>query len=150
MSTPPRKDPGIDPDGVLFARGDAVRRGVLGDVHVDRSHSGADPFSQDFVDFITRFAWGAVWGREGLSRRERSIVTLSVLAGLVRTEEFALHVRGALNNGLTPEEIKEVLLQTAVYAGVPAANTAFHIARHVLDTVASERGDDEDVDTGHA
>ncbi len=150
MATPPRKDPDTDPDGALFARGDAVRRAVLGDAHVDPSHAGADAFSQDLQDFITRYAWGAVWSRPGLSLRERSIVSLALLAGLVRTEELPLHVRGAVHNGLTPEEIKEVLLQTAVYAGVPAANTAFHIARHVLETIAAEADDDPSVDTGHA
>jgi 4-carboxymuconolactone decarboxylase len=152
MTTPHRTDPGTDPDGALFARGDAVRRAVLGDAHVDRSHAGADPFGQDLQDFITRYAWGAIWAREGLSRRERSIVTLALLAGLVRTEELPLHVRGAVNNGLTPDEIKEILLQTAVYAGVPAAHTAFHIARHVLDTIEAEQaaGEDPSVDAGHA
>ncbi len=155
MTTPDRTgrrtDPTTDPQGALFAAGDTVRRSVLGDTHVDRSHAIADAFSRDLQDFITRYAWGAVWSRPGLSLRERSIVTLALLAGLVRSEELPLHVRGALNNGLTPEEIKEILLQTAVYAGVPAANTAFGIARHVIETVAAEQaGDDDSVDTGHA
>lgn len=141
MPSPDRRDPATDPDGALFARGDAVRRAVLGDAHVDRSHAGADPFTEDFVDHITRYAWGAVWGRPGLSRRERSLVTLALLAGLYRPEELPLHVRGALTNGVTPEEIKEVLLHTAVYAGVPAANTAFAVARQVLADVAAEGTD---------
>lgn len=151
--TGPRTDQDTDPDGALFARGDAVRRAVLGDAHVDRSHANADAFTQDFVDFITRHAWGAVWGRPGLSRRERSLVTLALLAGLHRPDELPLHVRGALNNGVTPDEIKEVLLHTSVYAGVPASNTAFHVARHVLETVEAERaeaGAEPSVDTGHA
>jgi 4-carboxymuconolactone decarboxylase len=144
-------DPAPDPQGALFATGDAVRRAVLGDAHVDRSHANADAFSQDLQDLITRYAWGAVWSRPGLSLRERSIVTVAVLAGLVRPDELALHVRGALTNGITPDELKEILLQTAVYAGVPAANTAFGVARHVLETVEAEQAtDDESVDTGHA
>lgn len=130
-----------DPDDPLFARGDAVRRAVLGDAHVDRSRANADPFTADFVDFITRYAWGAVWGRDGLTRRERSIVTLALLAGLHRPEELALHVRGALNNGLSVDDIKEVLLQTAVYAGVPASNAAFTVAKEVLAQVAAEQGE---------
>lgn len=126
------------PDDDLFTRGDAVRRAVLGDAHVERSRATADPFTADFVDFITRYAWGAVWGRDGLSRRERSIITVALLAGLHRPEELALHVRGALNNGLTVEDLKEVLLHTAVYAGVPASNAAFTVAKEVLAQVAAE------------
>lgn len=139
MPSPDRRAPGTDPDGALFARGDAVRRAVLGDAHVDRSHATADPFTEDFVDHITRYAWGAVWDRPGLSRRERSLVTVALLAGLYRPEELPLHVRGALTNGVTPDEIKEVLLHTAVYAGVPASNTAFAVAGRVLAEIAAEQ-----------
>lgn len=109
-----------------------VRREVLGDEHVDRSVAGTTGFTADFQDFITRTAWGDVWSREGvLDRRERSLITLAVLAAL-SADEFRLHVRAAVNNGLTDEEIAEVLLHTAVYAGVPAANRAFAVAQEVL------------------
>jgi 4-carboxymuconolactone decarboxylase len=125
------------------AAGMAVRRAVLGDAHVDRAMAAADDFTGDFQDFITRYAWGEIWARPGLDRRTRSFITLALLAGLGRAEELPLHVRGALNNGLTREEIKETLLQVAVYAGVPAANTAFAVARRTLDESgpASRPGD---------
>jgi 4-carboxymuconolactone decarboxylase len=115
-----------------YEAGEKMRREVLGDAHVDRSMDNATEFTAPLQDLITRYAWGGVWAREGLDRRARSCVTLAVLAALGRENEIPLHVRGALNNGLTPEEIGEVLLQTAVYAGVPAANTAFAIAQRVL------------------
>ena len=125
------------------AAGMAVRRAVLGDAHVDRATAAADDFTGDFQDFITRYAWGEIWARPGLDRRTRSFITLALLAGLGRAEELPLHVRGALNNGLTRDEIKETLLQVAVYAGVPAANTAFAVARRTLDESgpASRLGD---------
>src|SRR4051794_20172864 len=109
-----------------------VRREVLGDAHVDRSIENATDFTRDFQDFITRFAWGSVWTREALDRRTRSCITLAVLTALGREDELTLHVRAARRNGLTPEEIGEVLLHTAVYAGVPAANRAFALAQEVL------------------
>jgi 4-carboxymuconolactone decarboxylase len=115
-----------------YTAGMAMRRAVLGDAHVDRSIAGSDDFTRDFQEFLTRYAWGAVWTREGLGRRDRSLITLALLAGLGRAEELPLHVRGALKNGLSREEITEVLLHTAVYAGVPAANTAFAVARRAL------------------
>jgi 4-carboxymuconolactone decarboxylase len=114
----------------------AVRREVLGEAHVARSLAQADGFTADFQEFITRYAWGGVWARDGLDRRTRSCITLAVLTALHCTEELPLHVRGALNNGLTPDDIKEVLLHTAVYAGVPAANSAFAVARRTLDQLA--------------
>ena len=117
---------------MTYDEGMAVRRAVLGDAHVDAANSRTDAFTADFQDFITRYAWGEIWTREGLGRRERSLITLALLAGLGRAEELPLHVRGALNNGLTVDEIKEVLLHTAVYAGVPAANTAFAVARQTM------------------
>ena len=126
-------DPPTDP---LHENGMRVRRAVLGDEHVDRAVAGTDDFTADFQDFITRYAWGTVWDRPGLGRRERSLITLALLAGLGRSEELPLHVRGALRNGLTRQEISEVLLHTAVYAGVPAANTAFAVARRTLDEEA--------------
>lgn len=122
----------------LYEAGMAVRRQVLGDAWVDRATANANEFTADFQEFITRYAWGAVWTRDGLDRRTRSFITLALLAGLGRAEELPLHVRGALNNGLTPDEIKETLLHTAVYAGVPAANTAFAVAKDTLATIAAE------------
>jgi 4-carboxymuconolactone decarboxylase len=110
-----------------------VRREVLGDEHVDRAIENTTDFTAAFQDFITRYAWGSVWTREGLDRRMRSAITLAVLTALGREHELALHVRAARTNGVTPEEISEVLLHTAVYAGVPAANRAFAIAQEVLD-----------------
>ncbi|MEV4808952.1 4-carboxymuconolactone decarboxylase [Micromonospora avicenniae] len=112
--------------------GMTVRREVLGDAHVDRAIAGADEFTADFQDFITRYAWGEIWTRPGLDRRTRSCVTLAVLATLHHDEELAMHVRAALRNGLTPEEVSEVLLQVGVYAGVPAANRAFKVAWETL------------------
>jgi 3-oxoadipate enol-lactonase/4-carboxymuconolactone decarboxylase len=99
---------------------------------VDRAAAGTTPFTSDFQDLITRYAWGEIWTRPGLDRRSRSIVTLTALVALGHDEELALHVRGALRNGLSEEEIKEVLLQTAVYCGVPAANSAFRVAQRVM------------------
>ncbi|HEY6798474.1 MAG TPA: 4-carboxymuconolactone decarboxylase [Kineosporiaceae bacterium] len=125
-------------DGTLYDRGMAVRRAVLGDAHVDRSLAGADAFTADFQTYITEHVWGALWTRPGLQRRERSLITLALLAGLGRAEELPLHVRGALHNGLTPDEIREVLLHTSAYAGVPAVNTAFAVARATLDHIATE------------
>jgi 4-carboxymuconolactone decarboxylase len=113
-------------------QGMTVRREVLGDEHVDRAVAGTTPFTEPFQDFITRYAWGEIWSRPGLTRAERSIVTLTVLAALGREHELAMHVKAALRNGLTPEQIGEVLLQVGVYAGVPAANRAFAIAQRAL------------------
>ncbi|MET7880027.1 4-carboxymuconolactone decarboxylase [Micromonospora profundi] len=112
--------------------GMTVRRQVLGDAHVDRAVAGTDEFTADFQDFITRYAWGEVWSRPGLDRRTRSCITLAVLATLHHDEELAMHVRAALRNGLSPAEVAEVLLQVGVYAGVPAANRAFKVAREAL------------------
>ncbi|WP_221361696.1 4-carboxymuconolactone decarboxylase [Streptomyces beigongshangae] len=109
-----------------------VRREVLGDAHVDRALAGADDFSGDFQEFITRYAWGEIWNRPGLDRRSRSCVTLTALVAGGHLDELAFHTRAALRNGLTPVEIKEVLLQAAVYCGVPAANSAFKVAQQVI------------------
>lgn len=133
-------------DSALEA-GFAVRRAVLGDDHVDRAVAASDDFTRDFQELITRYAWGEVWSRPGLDRRTRSCVTLAVLTALHCHEELALHVRAAVRNGLTPDEIAEVLLHTAVYAGVPAANTAFAVARSTLselDTENDDRGNSRD------
>ncbi|WP_460524244.1 4-carboxymuconolactone decarboxylase [Flindersiella endophytica] len=115
-----------------YENGLAVRRAVLGDAHVDRALAGADEFTAPFQEFITRYAWGGVWTREGLDRRTRSCVTLAVLTALGHTRELEMHVKAALRNGLSAAEIGEVLLHTAVYAGVPAANAAFATAQRVL------------------
>jgi 4-carboxymuconolactone decarboxylase len=112
--------------------GMATRREVLGDAHVDAAIAGTTPFSAPFQDYITRSAWGEVWTRPGLDRRMRSALTLALLTALRYDEELAMHVRAALRNGLTPDEISEVLLHTAVYAGVPAANAGFKVAGQVL------------------
>ena len=113
--------------------GERTRREVLGDEHVDRAQAKATEFTQPFQDFITRYAWGEVWSRPGLDRRQRSMITLAALTAVRAEGELELHVRAALRNGLTPEEIREVLLHTAVYAGVPAANAAFAVAQRVLE-----------------
>jgi 4-carboxymuconolactone decarboxylase len=113
-------------------RGAALRRQVLGDAHVDRAEANKNAFNAPLQELITRYAWGGVWSREGLDLRARSCVTVAVLAALGRERELELHVRGALRNGLSTEEIAEVLLQTAVYAGIPAANSAFAVAQRVL------------------
>ena len=119
-------------DDPTYDAGMEVRREVLGDAHVDRVIADTTDFTRDFQDFITRFAWGGVWARDGLERRTRSCITLAVLTALGHREELGLHVRAALRNGLTAAEIGEVLLHTAVYAGVPAANSAFARAQEVL------------------
>ncbi len=120
-------------DGASAEQGMAVRRQVLGNAHVDRATAGTTEFTAPFQDLITRYAWGEVWSRPGLTRAERSMITLTALAALRQEEELAMHVRAALRNGLSPGQISEVLLQVAIYAGVPAANRAFAIAQRVLD-----------------
>jgi 3-oxoadipate enol-lactonase / 4-carboxymuconolactone decarboxylase len=130
--------PAVEPPQVMGGRPDPydaglkVRREVLGDAHVDRALSQADDFSADFQEFITRYAWGEIWDRPGLDRRSRSCVTLTALVAGGHLDELAFHTRAALRNGLTPNEIKEVLLQAAVYCGVPAANSAFRVAQQVI------------------
>jgi 4-carboxymuconolactone decarboxylase len=109
-----------------------ARREVLGDEHVDRAIAGTTEFTADFQDLITRYAWGDIWARPGLDRKTRSAITLTALVALNHHEELAMHVRAALRNGMTADEIKEVLLQSAIYCGVPAANRAFAIAQQVL------------------
>ena len=116
-----------------YDEGMRVRREVLGDEHVDRATELAIDLTVEFQELITRYAWGEIWARPGLDRRTRSFITLTALVALGRHEELALHVRAALRNGLTRDEIKETLLQCAVYCGVPAANSAFAVAQRVLD-----------------
>ena len=118
-----------------FEHGMKVRREVLGDEHVDSAVERTTPFTADFQDLITRYAWGEIWARPGLDRRTRSCITLAALVALGREEELAMHVRAAIRVGLTPDEIKEVLLHSAIYCGVPAANGAFAVAQRVLDEV---------------
>ena len=120
-------------------QGMRVRREVLGDAHVDRAVADTTAVTADFQDFITRYAWGEIWSRGGLSRAERSMITLTALVVLRQDEELAMHLRAALRNGLTREQICEVLLHTAVYAGVPAANRAFAVASRVLGEEATAR-----------
>lgn len=115
-----------------YAAGMAVRREVLGDAHVDRAIAAMDDFTADFQDMITRNAWGEIWTRPGLDRKMRSAITITALVAHNHRDELAMHIRAALRNGLTPDEIKEILLQTAVYCGVPAANAAFRVAQQVL------------------
>ena len=119
--------------GEAHERGMKVRREVLGDEHVDRAVERTSEFTADFQDFITRYAWGEVWTRPGLDRRMRSAITMTALIGVGRFDELGMHVRAALRNGLSVDEIKEVLLQSAIYCGVPAANSAFAVAQKVLE-----------------
>jgi 4-carboxymuconolactone decarboxylase len=115
-----------------YERGMKVRREVLGDEHVDRAIEGTTDLTADFQDLITRYAWGEIWTRPGLDRRTRSAITLTALVAAGRFDELPMHLRGARRNGLSDDEIKEVLLQSAIYCGVPAANTAFAVANRVL------------------
>ncbi|MCW0400544.1 hypothetical protein NB688_003409 [Xanthomonas sacchari] len=123
-----------------YAAGLQVRRAVLGNAHVDRSLAARTPFTEEFQEFITRTAWGTVWTREGLPRHTRSLLTLAMMVARGHDEEFKLHVRAARNNGVSADEIKEVLLQAAIYCGVPAANHAFALAAPILAEQAAEGG----------
>ncbi len=114
------------------AKGMRIRRKVLGDAHVDRAVAAATHFTEDFQDLLTRYAWGEIWTRPGLDLRTRSCITVAMLVALNRPEELALHIRGAVRNGVTRDELLEVLLQSAVYCGIPAANSAFKVATEVL------------------
>jgi len=116
----------------LYDRGMKVRRAVLGDEYVDRALASVDDFTREFQEMVTEHAWGAIWTRPGLAKKQRSLINLAMLAALNRPEEFELHFRGALKNGCTPDELKETLLQVAVYCGMPAGVSAFRIARKVL------------------
>jgi 3-oxoadipate enol-lactonase/4-carboxymuconolactone decarboxylase len=113
-------------------RGMKIRREVLGDAYVDRAQSTATPLTNDFQDLITRYAWGEIWSRPGLDRKTRSCITVAMTVALNKPDELALHLRGAMRNGVTVAELREVLLQTAVYCGIPAAHTAFKVAQEVL------------------
>ena len=124
----------------VYDRGMEVRREVLGDEHVDEAIRATTDLTADFQSFITRYAWGEIWARQGLDRKTRSCITLTALVALNRPEELEMHLRAALRNGLSADEIEEVLLHSAVYCGVPAANSAFAIARRVLG--GSSQADD--------
>jgi 4-carboxymuconolactone decarboxylase len=121
-----------------FEAGLAVRRAVLGDAYVDRSLASMDDFTRDLQELVTEYCWGRVWTRDGLPRETRSILNLAMMTALNRPHELAIHVRGALNNGVSRDEIREVLLQAAIYCGVPAALDAFRVARTVFDEVDAE------------
>jgi 4-carboxymuconolactone decarboxylase len=123
-----------------FEAGMKVRRAVLGDAHVDGTLAKRNAFNEEFQNLITRHAWGEIWTRPGLPRHTRSLLTLSMMVALNRADEFKLHVRAAFNNGVTREQIKEVLLQTAIYCGVPAANAAFHWAEEVFEQMKVSAG----------
>ena len=124
----------------LWDRGMEVRTAVLGRAHVERAKGRTTPFTADFQTFITHYAWGDIWSRPGLDRRTRSMLTIAMLASLGHTDELKLHLRATRNTGVTRDEVKEVLMQVAIYAGVPAANTAFHHAQQVFEEMDKEEG----------
>lgn len=126
-------------DREQLERGLKIRREVLGDEYVDRAVNNVDDFNSDFQDILNDYCWGGTWGRGVLSKQQRSILNLGMLAALGRSHEFGLHFRGAINNGLTQEELKEVLIQIAVYCGIPAGVESFRIARGVLDEMKAEK-----------
>jgi 4-carboxymuconolactone decarboxylase len=115
-----------------YHKGQQTRREVLGQEHVDRAQGNLSEFNAPFQEFITRYAWGEIWERAGLTRRERSLITLAMLVALNREAEFRMHIRAALNNGVTPEEIREVLIHAGIYCGLPAANAAIQVAEQVI------------------
>ena len=112
--------------------GTKMRRKVLGDIHVDRAKAAETDFTEDFQDLLTRYAWGEIWARPGLDQKTRSVLTIAMLVALNRNDELRLHLRAAVNNGVTRDEIREVLLHSAIYCGIPAANSAFHVATEIL------------------
>ncbi|HEX6979449.1 MAG TPA: 4-carboxymuconolactone decarboxylase [Alphaproteobacteria bacterium] len=124
----------------LFERGMAIRTEVLGRAHVERARSRTTPFTEDFQTYITQYVWGDVWNRPGLDRKTRSMLTIAMLAALGREDELKLHIRATRNTGVTRDEVKEILLQVGVYAGVPAANTAFRLAQEIFEEIDRENG----------
>jgi len=122
-----------------YDEGMKTRRAVLGDAHVDRTLKNRTKFNEPFQELITRYAWGEIWSRPGLPKKTRSLLTLAMLVALNRSDEFRMHVKAALSIGVSKEEIQELLLQAAVYCGVPAANAAFHIAEDVFDSVDKKK-----------
>ena len=125
-------------DRERYEKGLSVRRAVLGDAHVDRAMKNRNEFNQEFQDLLTRYAWGEIWARPGLPRKTRSLLTIVMLVALNRPDEFRMHLRAALTNGVTKDEIKEALLQAAIYCGVPAANSAFHAALEVFSELKAK------------
>lgn len=137
----PEKDRMVEPDkthGDTYQRGMARRREVLGDKHVERSLNQVTPFAKPIQELVTEYCWGAIWSRDGLPGKTRSLINLAMLTALNRPHEFGVHVRGALNNGATVEEVQEVLLQTAIYVGVPAALESFRLAERVIAEYRSD------------
>lgn len=132
----PMDEPGARHEGEAASAGERTRREVLGDGHVDAAQAATTQFTAPFQELITRYAWGEIWGRQGLARRDRSLVVVALLAALGHDGELAMHVKAALRGGVPPSELQEVLLQVAIYAGVPAANRAFAVAQKVLDEEA--------------
>jgi len=128
----------MNPIAELYKKGMEIRTAVLGRAHVERAKSRTTPFNEDFQNFITQYAWGSVWSRPGLERKQRSMLVLAMLAALGRSDEFKLHVRATRNTGVTRDEIGEILLMVAVYGGVPAANSAFHQAAEILAEMDKE------------
>jgi 4-carboxymuconolactone decarboxylase len=126
-------------DHERYEKGMEVRRAVLGDEHVNRSLQNATDFNRDFQELLTRYAWGEIWTRPGLPRHTRSLIVIATLVALDRPEELRMHIRAAFNNGVTRDDIKEVLLQSAVYCGLPAANSAFHAAEEVFAEMSSKK-----------
>jgi 4-carboxymuconolactone decarboxylase len=131
-----------------YQRGLKIRREVVGDAHVDRSLAAASEFARPLQEYVTATAWGQIWSRPGLDRRTRSLLTLAMLTALNRNHELAVHVRGAITNGCTTQEIQEVLLQTAVYCGAPAALESFRVAERVLNELATENGTENGTEDG--
>lgn len=125
-------------DKATHDKGMEIRRATLGDAYVDRAIANMDDFTRELQELVTTYCWGEVWGRDGLDRKTRSTINLAMLAALNRPHELAAHVRGAINNGMTPDEIKEVLLQVGIYCGVPAMVDSFRTARSVLDDMRAE------------
>ncbi len=130
-------------DDNKFEHGMKIRRAVLGDAHVDRAEASKTPFDAEFQQFITESAWGSIWARPGLDRRTRHLITLAMLAALGKEHELAMHIRSTQNTGVTEEELKEVFLQVAIYAGVPSANTAFSVAKRVYAELSGKDVADE-------
>lgn len=126
-------------DRERYEKGMEVRRAVLGDEHVNRSLQNYSDFNREFQDLITRYAWGEIWTRPGLPRPTRSLIVIATLVALNRPEELRMHIRAAFNNGVTRDDIKEVLLQSAVYCGLPAANSAFHAAEEVFAEMSAQK-----------
>ena len=122
----------------LYDRGLSIRKAVLGSEYVDRAIAGADSFTRPLQELVTEYCWGAVWGREGLGRRDRSLINLAMISSLNRPQELKLHVKGAIRNGVKREEVMETLLQVAIYAGVPAAVDSFRVAREALAELDAE------------